>query len=241
MCVVVNDSRMSSGFVSGGVSNPDDFKNGPNTDSWAKAEEAIKLARWQQEEQESKARSGEEKSLYEVLQANKARKQEEFEEKLKFKNQFKPLDEDDVEYLDSIMSEQTRTEQLRKQKLASQLDQFRKAQYEAENAGSAEALENIPKVEDIVPGGWNASGRKRKKLTATEGATSSAGLKIRKMSGASGVRSKGPTPQQPKTVEEANSKTPGAPTVGTEEDAKTGPHISSGLLGLVTYSSDDDD
>ena len=30
---------------------------------------------------------------------NIARKQEEFEEKLKFKNQFKPLDEDDVEYL----------------------------------------------------------------------------------------------------------------------------------------------
>lgn len=28
-----------------------------------------------------------------------AKKQEEFEEKLKFKNQFKPLDEDDVEYL----------------------------------------------------------------------------------------------------------------------------------------------
>ncbi|RPB28357.1 hypothetical protein L211DRAFT_778430 [Terfezia boudieri ATCC MYA-4762] len=233
---------MSSGFVSGGVSNPeDDFKNGPNTDSWAKAEEAIKLARWQQEEQESKARSGEEKSLYEVLQANKARKQEEFEEKLKFKNQFKPLDEDDVEYLDSIMSEQTRTEQLLKQKLASQLDQFRKAQYEAETAGSAEALENIPKVEDIVPGGWNASGRKRKKLTTTEGTTSAVGLKIRKMSGASGVRSKGPTPQQPKTVEEANSKTLGALTVGTEEAANTVAQKSSGLLGLVTYSSDDDD
>lgn len=31
-----------------------------------------------------------------------AKKQEEFEEKLKFKNQFKPLDEDDVEYLVSF-------------------------------------------------------------------------------------------------------------------------------------------
>ena len=65
---------MSSGFVSGGVSNPeDDFKNDPDTDSWAKAEEAIKLARWQQEDQESKARGGEEKSLYEILQANKGK------------------------------------------------------------------------------------------------------------------------------------------------------------------------
>jgi len=68
---------MSSGFVAGGDLNPEDvFQNDSNTaskDSWAKAEEAIKLARWQQEEQESKARSGGEKSLYEILQANKGK------------------------------------------------------------------------------------------------------------------------------------------------------------------------
>lgn len=34
-----------------------------------------------------------------VLIGRVVKKQEEFEEKLKFKNQFKPLDEDDVEYL----------------------------------------------------------------------------------------------------------------------------------------------
>jgi len=142
------------------------------------------------------------------------------------------------------MSEQARTEQLRKQELASQLDQFRKAQYEAENTGSAEALENIPKVEDIVPGGWNASGRKRKKPTTTEGTTSGVGLKLRKMSGTLGVRSKEPTPRQidkpkpQKVVEEMNSKTPGSKNVETEEAAKS---AAGGLLGLVTYSSDDDD
>jgi len=65
---------MSSGFVSGGVSSPeDDPKNDPDTDSWSKAEEAIKLARWQQEEQGSQDRNGEEKSLYEILQANKGK------------------------------------------------------------------------------------------------------------------------------------------------------------------------
>lgn len=40
---------------------------------------------------------------YEALM-DAAKKQEEFEEKLKFKNQFKPLDEDDVEYLVGIVS-----------------------------------------------------------------------------------------------------------------------------------------
>ena len=167
------------------------------------------------------------------------------------------------------MSEQARTEQLRKQELASRLDQFRKAQYDAENAENAEALENMPKVEDIVPGGWNASGRKRKKVTTSEGTTSGVGLKIRKMSSTLGVRLKEPTSQQidkpksQKAVEETkngDSKevvTSCAKNVETEatqspvntKDAKTSagsaslkPAIqkSGGLLGLVTYSSDED-
>jgi len=141
------------------------------------------------------------------------------------------------------MSEQARTEQLRKQELASQLDQFRKAQYEAENAGSAEALENIPKVEDIVPGGWNASGRKRKKPTTNEGTTSAVGLKIRKMSSTLGVRPKEPQidneskPQKAKEV-----ATPDAKSMETETPKQAAKMDSvSRLLGLVTYSSDDDD
>ena len=68
---------MSSGFVSGGVSNPEDdhkTNSAPSErDPWTKAEEAIKTARWQQEERDSKLRSGEEKSLYEILQANKGK------------------------------------------------------------------------------------------------------------------------------------------------------------------------
>lgn len=161
------------------------------------------------------------------------------------------------------MSEQARTEQLRKQELASQLDQFRKAQYEAENAGNAESLENIPKVEDIVLGGWNVGGRKRKKPTANDG------LKIRKMSDTSGVKPKKPTPKQPNNsdLEKVigaleNGKTPDAVTPGSSKlEADTSAAISpanksmmkepvssnpvaptsGGLLGLVTYASDDDD
>lgn len=65
---------MSSGFVTGGISNAnDDGKHSPprTQDSWERAEEAIKLAQWQQEEQ-SRGRDGE-KSLYEILQANKGK------------------------------------------------------------------------------------------------------------------------------------------------------------------------
>ncbi|CAP65397.1 uncharacterized protein PODANS_6_9010 [Podospora anserina S mat+] len=42
------------------------------------------------------------KSLYEVLQANKAAKQAEFEEKSKLKNQFRALDEDEIDFLDEV-------------------------------------------------------------------------------------------------------------------------------------------
>jgi hypothetical protein len=41
----------------------------------------------------------ENRSLYDILQANKQKKQEEFEEKLKFKNQFRGLEGDEAEFL----------------------------------------------------------------------------------------------------------------------------------------------
>ena len=161
------------------------------------------------------------------------------------------------------MSEQARMEHLRKQELASQLDQFRKAQYEAENAGNAEALESMPKVEDIVPGGWSAGGRKRKKIAASESvATTGAGLKIRKMNSA--VKTK---PKDTELVETPRLKPEvSAEQLGSEKgqarrspDAQGLPSATSNfpttskpdsapnmlkpstLLGLVTYSSDEDD
>ena len=165
------------------------------------------------------------------------------------------------------MSEQAQMEYLRKQELASQLDQFRKAQYEADNAGNAEALESLPKVEDIVPGGWSAGGRKRKKITASDSAaTTGAALKIRKTNSAVKVKSKDSelveTPrrqsevsaEQPKSEKGqggSSSDAQGSPTTtkfnlpanATTTKPDSAPNIPkpSGLLGLVTYSSDEDD
>lgn len=88
------------------------------------------------------------------------------------------------------MTDQARTEMLQKKELQAQLDEFRKAQYETElqmAGGSTTSLENLPKVEDIVVGGWKASGRKRKKAVSKSDAnTGGVGLpmKIRKTSSA---------------------------------------------------------
>jgi len=105
---------MSSGFVSAGTAIPEDTSSEPpRLDPWSVAQAAVEAARKPKEEEEAQ----DDRSLYEILQANKgitlyphkrrvanrggstAKKQEEFEEKLKFKNQFKTLDEDDVDYL----------------------------------------------------------------------------------------------------------------------------------------------
>ncbi|KAK0619983.1 NEFA-interacting nuclear protein NIP30, partial [Immersiella caudata] len=43
-----------------------------------------------------------EKSLYEVLQANKAAKQSAFEEANKIKNQFRALDDDEIDFLEGV-------------------------------------------------------------------------------------------------------------------------------------------
>ena len=105
---------MSSGFVSAGTAIPEDTSSeSPRPDPWSVAQAAVEAAKKPKEEEEAQ----DERSLYEILQTNKgitlyphkrkvancgesaAKKQEEFEEKLKFKNQFKTLDEDDVDYL----------------------------------------------------------------------------------------------------------------------------------------------
>ncbi|KAJ4300142.1 hypothetical protein N0V88_002811 [Collariella sp. IMI 366227] len=68
--------------------------------AWASATADLETARRQREEARLRAQSGAntEKTLYETLQANKAAKQAAFEEASRLKNQFRALDEDEVEF-----------------------------------------------------------------------------------------------------------------------------------------------
>ncbi|TDL28380.1 hypothetical protein BD410DRAFT_759558 [Rickenella mellea] len=67
------------------------------------------------------------RSLAEKLAANKAAKQEEWEEKTKLANQFRALEEDEVMFLDSIMDEERRQELKRKQQDAEEVEGFKQA------------------------------------------------------------------------------------------------------------------
>ncbi|SGY79476.1 BQ5605_C008g05142 [Microbotryum silenes-dioicae] len=67
------------------------------------------------------------RSLYEKLQEHKNKKQEAFDEALKFKNQFRALDEDEINFLDSMTDENNEEELARQQEIQDELRNFKQA------------------------------------------------------------------------------------------------------------------
>ncbi|KAK9477169.1 N-terminal domain of NEFA-interacting nuclear protein NIP30-domain-containing protein [Lipomyces japonicus] len=68
------------------------------------------------------------KSLYEVLQANKEKKQNELDESFAERNQLHKLDDDEIEFLDSLREKEQEKEEQTKEELAKGLKEFRKLQ-----------------------------------------------------------------------------------------------------------------
>ncbi|MCJ1354321.1 MAG: hypothetical protein MMC33_004309 [Icmadophila ericetorum] len=127
---------MSSGFVSGGTTEQPIERD----EEWLRAQQELEASRRLKQEQ-SRQQDG--KTLYEVLQANKAAKQDAFEESIRLKNQFRTLDEDEIEFLDSVLESTRAREEAVKRETTEQLDAFRRLQEEADKAallsGSGEA------------------------------------------------------------------------------------------------------
>ncbi|KAF2460903.1 N-terminal domain of NEFA-interacting nuclear protein NIP30-domain-containing protein [Lineolata rhizophorae] len=160
---------MSSGFVSGGtIAGPAE-----RDDEWKKAQQEIE-ERHRAKVQEGQQEGG--KSLYEVLQANKAAKQEAFEESIRLKNQFRSLNEDEVEFLDSVLESTRAKEAAIRKETSEQLDVFRKQQEEAEKASLARSPDNVSLEEEDT---WVVNSRKRKRAREKE---SLRGIKARNTS-----------------------------------------------------------
>ncbi|KAI7469204.1 hypothetical protein KC351_g13252, partial [Hortaea werneckii] len=167
---------MSSGFVAAG-SGEDGSAHNPSSNTttnsqqdsaWAEAQRKIDATRQHSSLAGSKPRLGEQeggKSLYETLQANKAAKQEAFDEATRFRNQFRSLDEDEVEFLDSVL-ESTRTQEAEvKKETREQLDAFRKLQEDAEKEAVAgqEGEDAGDAATADAETSWALGPRKRKK------------------------------------------------------------------------------
>ncbi|THX13395.1 hypothetical protein D6D13_03766 [Aureobasidium pullulans] len=247
-----------SRFVSGGTVD----KPTERDDEWLKAQEQIEAAR-RKKEDESRQHEG--KSLYEVLQANKDAKQEAFEEAAKLKNQFRSLDQDEVEFLDTVMETTRAKEDALRKETAEQLEAFRRQQEDTEKASREAAPEASNQSEGDT---WAFNARKRKRNREKEAI---AGLKLRKSSSSmaqttpdAGVGAtttttsdnKNAPPSSPAPTpadQSASAKSVQPPAAAIDKAvldkvdkapataaASTSP-APAAALGLAAYSSDDDD
>ncbi|PNS20969.1 hypothetical protein CAC42_5035 [Sphaceloma murrayae] len=225
-----------SRFVSGGtVDTPTE-----RSEEWLKAQQAIEAKKV---EKLAQSRQEEGKSLYETLQANKAAKQDAFEESTRLRNQFRALDEDEIDFLESL-NESTRAKDIAiRKETTEQLNAFREQQLKTER----EARKPDPEVPEVLPGSWSVSKkRKREKSSAVPG------IKLRKSSTGPVVKDEDHSPTR--DAENCNPEQPAATTSPTNNDgppeessatspqpSRTEPKPISGSLGLAAYSSDEDD
>ncbi|KAL8846520.1 MAG: hypothetical protein Q9221_008396 [Calogaya cf. arnoldii] len=247
---------MSSGFVSGGTTD----KPIERDDEWLKAQQELEANRRRKEE-EGRQEGG--KSLFEVLQSNQAAKQEAFEESIRLKNQFRNLDEDEVEFLDSVLESTRAKEDAVKKETAEQLNLFRRQQEEADKASldlPATGTENpsepaIGPESSAAESQWAINARKRKRLKDKDVLP---GVKLRKSSSTSekptslspGTSKTTQLEKQPQVQNSPRSitgqstdlqtggmKTVESPSVKASPDS---PKPTVGALGLAGYSSDED-
>lgn len=255
--------KMSSRFVSGGTTDTktgevvptDPSTAAPNTtggkrsEEWAAVQAQIEEDRRRRQQQREEAQSGEgDKSLYEVLQANKAAKQAAFEEASKLKNQFRALDDDEVEFLDGVRERRRAEEERLRRETEEGLKGFRELQSKVSAGGGADA--ETGEGEGVVEGGGWSVGRKRKRRKdEVDGMLK--GLKRQSNAAAAdGVEGKKKVEEKGKdgaeTGESAGQKGPtddnATDTRGKQEsEAKPAPATApKPKAGLVDYGSDDD-
>ncbi|KAL8950799.1 MAG: hypothetical protein Q9222_003176 [Ikaeria aurantiellina] len=238
---------MPSGFVSGGTTD----KPIERDDEWLKAQQEIEANRRRKEE-EGRQENG--KTLYEVLQNNKAAKQEAFEESIRLKNQFRNLDEDEVEFLDSVLESTRAKEAAVKKETTEQLSLFRQQQEQADREFLNGADTGDNKEEGAAPESasknseWATNARKRKRTKDKEGLP---GLKLRKSSTNEGTPAtpeavRSPTQPITRQTETKNSASPSSPpragSGATLTQSKYSPDKPKTVtLGLAGYSSDEDE
>lgn len=161
---------------------------------------------------------------------------------IRLKNQFRSLDDDEIDFLDKVLESTRAKEAAVKRETSEQLDYFRRQQEEAEKAAQAQNTDAVvPEVEEK----W-ATGRKRKKGKEGEGAIK--GLKLRKTSsvgsppGPSGALSTGGTnepTQAARAAVDTQEKSASPQAAKAAAPTKASPVPSMGL-GLGDYSSDED-
>ncbi|KAK3306810.1 N-terminal domain of NEFA-interacting nuclear protein NIP30-domain-containing protein [Chaetomium strumarium] len=229
---------------------------------WAEVTAQLEADRRRREEARHAQQAGTaqqaEKSLYEVLQANKAAKQAAFEEAHRLRNQFRALDDDEVEFLDEVRMRKRREEEEARREVERGLAEFRR---KAQSAAKAEAEGADDQLDDGEGLGLDvdfAGRRKRRKGEhgRDKKRVKGVGIVKRRESGEEGGTGKDGEGNEDDTVKGEETGTGGGVRTGAHapgnEDPKsatsnpspapapvTSTAKSAGLL--VDYGSDDDD
>ncbi|KAH9884735.1 N-terminal domain of NEFA-interacting nuclear protein NIP30-domain-containing protein [Xylariomycetidae sp. FL2044] len=204
-----------------------------------------------------------EQSLYDILQANKAAKQAAFEEQNRIRNQFRALDDDEIDFLDGVRDGRRLEEERVRRETEEQLMSFRKAQRRGGaaaapdkgdddvssipvSAGAGDAADGKEQQLDDDPAAWGTVGaRKRKREREREREAKVKGLAVkRRVSGSEkGEEGGGKELKRNKGVEAVETTEKGAAAGATTTTTTTTavPPPAKPKLGLVDYGSDDDD
>ncbi|KAJ6445712.1 cytochrome b-c1 complex subunit 9, mitochondrial [Purpureocillium lavendulum] len=206
---------------------------------WEAVQKELDAERKRREEARHKAAAGEEKSLYEILQANKEAKQAAFEEQNRLKNQFRALDDDEVKFLDDVRARQQREEEAVRRATEEGLRAFRERQKSGGGGGEEEALaaaEGLGDAGDEEEWGATA-GRKRKRAARERDGLK--GVRRRTSDGAAAVaeRDKGGGDGGGTDVKAGA----GAQKADKKKDGEAAKEPAKKASALVDYGSDDSD
>ncbi|OLN87888.1 Protein FAM192A [Colletotrichum chlorophyti] len=206
-------------------SGPDAKKNA----EWEIVQKELDAERKRREEARVKNIEGGERSLYDVLQANKAAKQAAFEEQNRIKNQFRALDDDEIEFLDEVRSSARAEEERVRREMEEGLEAFRRARG-VKRGGDGDDTAPAPAPPtggDGVGEEWAFGPRKRRK-----GREVRFGLKKEKTGGENAEEKKAGGGEEEQREKERRESEKGSPPA---------PVPAKGKLGLVAYGSDSED
>lgn len=220
---------MSSGFVSGGtVDNPTE-----RDDEWRQAQAELEAAR---KAKADLAAQHDGKSLFEILQANKDKKQAEFEERARYKLHVS-LNDEEADYLDSLEEKRRKEEASVKKDTQARLEAFRRQQEEEAAKALEEEGGDVVSEEQVQ---W-AAGRKRKKGQET---SLLKGVKLKKTNAE--PEKSNPVEKKVEEKKQSTTKTPATSAGNTQNAARPAAvaPIKATMplsLGLGYASSDDED
>ncbi|OTA99821.1 hypothetical protein M426DRAFT_324807 [Hypoxylon sp. CI-4A] len=259
---------MSSRFVSAGTiagdGSPSEAASQPPRPETAKAqwdsEPTKKSSEWEavqrdleadrkRREEARKAQveggPGGEKSLYDILQANKAAKQAAFEDQNRIRNQFRALDDEEIDFLDGVRDERRVEEERMKRETEERLASFREAQKAAGTAADVPdaADDGVGGGGDDVAVAWTGAGKKRKR---GEKEVKSIVKGVKRKNSEPEKESHGAETSVESTATKKSTTTPASTgqdksSVAETAQGKTTVPNPKPTLGLVDYGSDEDD